>query len=364
MVTGWVTWNSDGTRSYFGDDGVALSGWQTVGGKRYYFDPANACHGARWNVQIGGKFYYFNSDCSMFTGLLTWASDGAKSYFGPDGAAVSGWQTVGGSRYYFDPDAWFFRALKWGHDIDGKRYYFDEQSRMVTGWVRWNSDGKWSYFKSDGTMATGRTTINGVQYDFGSDGRITNAAYSADKVLDVPRNTLVDWLEDHEYYGYYLGTKYSSGFSVSTCMYPKGAPRSDGFTGMNCTGFVAHAYRSAGGDLGPIAKNNNHSPWSGGPGGGSYINAWRWYGYAIDSGARIYTFNNVASMLKSGKAKKGDIIFFKTNGFIDCHIGFFWGDTPNQNKMWHQILQGNQISTCFNNANKQEYNQKVVLIKG
>ncbi|RNL41362.1 hypothetical protein DMP06_01885, partial [Slackia equolifaciens] len=119
MVTGWVTWNSDGTRSYFGDDGVALSGWQTVGGKRYYFDPANACHGARWNVQIGGKFYYFNSDCSMFTGLLTWASDGGKSYFGPDGAAVSGWQTVGGSRYYFDPDAWFFRALKWGHDIDG-----------------------------------------------------------------------------------------------------------------------------------------------------------------------------------------------------------------------------------------------------
>ena len=69
-------------------------------------------------------------------------------------------------------------------------------------------------------------------------------------------------------------------------------------------------------------------------------------------------------MLRSGKAQKGDIIFFKTNGFIDCHIGFFWGDTPNQNVMWHQILQGNLISTAFNNANKSEYNQKCVLIKG
>ena len=69
-------------------------------------------------------------------------------------------------------------------------------------------------------------------------------------------------------------------------------------------------------------------------------------------------------MLASGKAEKGDIIFFKTDGTIDCHIGFFWGDTPYENKMWHQILPGNLISTCFNNANKREWRQQTVLIKG
>ena len=68
-------------------------------------------------------------------------------------------------------------------------------------------------------------------------------------------------------------------------------------------------------------------------------------------------------MLNSGIAQKGDIIFFKTDGSIDCHIGFFWGDNPYDNKMWHQIMPQNCISTCFNNANKAERNQYCVLIK-
>ena len=38
MYTGWLTWKSDGTKSYFGSDGAALTGWQTIDGKRYYFD--------------------------------------------------------------------------------------------------------------------------------------------------------------------------------------------------------------------------------------------------------------------------------------------------------------------------------------
>lgn len=190
------------------------------------------------------------------------------------------------------------------------------------------------------------------------------AYYEDDRVLNVDRSDLLGWLESHEYDGYYIGTRYSSGFSIPTCMYPNGSPRSDGFTGMNCTGFVAHAYQSAGGDLYPISINNNHSPWPGGPGGGSYINAWRWYGYAVDSGAEIYYFNRVVDMLASGLAEKGDIIFFKTNGSIDCHIGFFWGNSSGENLMWHQILPGNLIGPCFNNANKAEYNQQTVLIKG
>ena len=78
----------------------------------------------------------------------------------------------------------------------------------------------------------------------------------------------------------------------------------------------------------------------------------------------MYVFDTVADMLASGKAEKGDILFFKTNGSIDCHIGFFWGDTPYENRMWHQIYPRNLISTCFNNANKNELYQDVVLIKG
>ena len=171
------------------------------------------------------------------------------------------------------------------------------------------------------------------------------------------------WLMSHQYDSYYLGTRYSSGFSYDTCLYSNGSPRWDGFTGMNCTGFVAHAYAAVGGNVSSIGWNNSHSPWAGGPGGGGYINAWRWYGYACDSGCKMYEFRTVQDMLNSGYAQKGDIIFFKTDGSIDCHIGFFWGDTPYENKMWHQILPGNLIGPCFNNANKGEVRQSVVLIK-
>ena len=182
-------------------------------------------------------------------------------------------------------------------------------------------------------------------------------------VLGISRISLVTWLMSHQYDSYYLGTRYSSGFSYDTCLYPNGSPRWDGFTGMNCTGFVAHAYSAVGGNVSAIGWNNSHSPWAGGPGGGGYINAWRWYGYACDSGCKMYEFRTVQDMLNSGYAQKGDIIFFKTDGSIDCHIGFFWGDTPYENKMWHQILPGNLIGPCFNNANKGEVRQSVVLIK-
>ena len=147
MRTGWVTWNKDGTRTYFGSDGAALSGWQTIGGKRYYFDPAKQYHGARWETTIDGKFYYFDTDCSMYTGLITWNRDGSKSFFDSNGVAVKGWKTVSGKTYYFG-DSYY--SLKWEQTIDGKFYYFDTDYSMRTGWVTWNKDGTRTYFGSDG----------------------------------------------------------------------------------------------------------------------------------------------------------------------------------------------------------------------
>lgn len=245
--------------------------------------------------------------------------------------------------------------------------YFDVWYRAHVasyGWLDWTKNGE-----PAGTTGIGyeleALQIRILPKDSSAPGSTARpfATEANDYVMGVQRSKLVAWLSMHQYDGYYLGTPYSAGFTVETCMYPNGARRWDGFAGMNCTGFVAHAYRMCGGDLGAIGANNNHSPWSGGPGGGSYINAWRWYGYAVDSGAKMYTFNSVWDMLASGVAQKGDIIFFKTDGSIDCHIGFFWGDSPSDNKMWHQILPQNCISACFNNANKAEINQQVVLIK-
>ena len=72
---------------------------------------------------------------------------------------------------------------------------------------------------------------------------------------------------------------------------------------------------------------------------------------------------DIKSTLK--KLKKGDIVYFKVvsggkdryGNPSDSHIGFFWGDTPSDNKYWHSswnaaygvegagtLVNGNQIS--------------------
>ena len=169
MYTGLLTWKSDGTKSYFGSDGVMTSGWQTWQGKRYYIDPSTM-RAVKWTQVIEGKTYYFDEDCSMYTGLLTWKSDGTKSYFGSDGVMTSGWQTWQGKRYYIDPST--MRAVKWTQVIEGKTYYFDEDCSMYTGWLKWKNSDLFSYYGSDGVMATGLWIIDGAKYDFGSSGKI------------------------------------------------------------------------------------------------------------------------------------------------------------------------------------------------
>ena len=232
------------------------------------------------------------------------------------------------------------------------------------GWLGWASDGARA-----GTTGIGYR-VEALQVRILAKGSAapgpTEGAYrdvADEKVIGVSRIKLVNWLTQHQYNGYYLGTPYSTGFSIPTCTYPNGERRWDGYSGMNCTGFVAHAWSKCGGNLAAVAANNNHSPWAGGPGGGSYINAWRFYGYAIDSGSKVYEFNRVQDLLNSGLARKGDIIFFKTAPSVDCHIGFFWGDNPYDNKMWHSSSPANQISSIYNYSNPAEINQRVCLIK-
>ena len=249
----------------------------------------------------------------------------------------------------------------------GLSEYYDVWYRAYVqdyGWLGWASDGARA-----GTTGIGYR-VEALQVRILAKGSAapgpTEGAYrdvADEKVIGVSRIKLVNWLTQHQYNGYYLGTPYSTGFSIPTCTYPNGERRWDGYSGMNCTGFVAHAWSKCGGNLAAVAANNNHSPWAGGPGGGSYINAWRFYGYAIDSGSKVYEFNRVQDLLNSGLARKGDIIFFKTAPSVDCHIGFFWGDNPYDNKMWHSSSPANQISSIYNYSNPAEINQRVCLIK-
>ncbi|TJW11375.1 GH25 family lysozyme [Parvibacter caecicola] len=163
MHTGWLTWNDDGSKSYFGPDGRALTGLQRIGGSTYYFDRSTA-RSRKWVVYEGGDMYYFNGSGRMVTGWLTWNDDKSKSYFGADGKAVRGWQKLGGDTYYFSPST--ARSVKWVQVISGSHYYFDGNGRMHTGWLTWNADKSRSYFAADGKQVSGWQTIGGSRYYF------------------------------------------------------------------------------------------------------------------------------------------------------------------------------------------------------
>ena len=106
----------------------------------------------------------------MFIGLLTWQDDGSKSFFGFDGVMTSGWQKWKGKTYYIDPAT--MRAVRYGNTIDGQYYYFDSDCSLFNrGWLKWQKDGTYSYFDTDGIMYKGKHTIDGIVYNFGTNGK-------------------------------------------------------------------------------------------------------------------------------------------------------------------------------------------------
>ncbi|HBG2460282.1 TPA: peptidase C80, partial [Clostridioides difficile] len=244
-ATGWQT--IDGKKYYFNTNtAVAVTGWQTIKGKKYYFNTNTSIASTGYTI-ISGKHFYFNTDGIMQIGVFK-GPDGFEYfapantdanniegqairyqnrflylhdniyYFGNNSKAATGWVTIDGNRYYFEPNTamgangyktidnknFYFRnglpqigvfkgsngfeyfapANTDANNIDGQAiryqnrflhllgniYYFGNNSKAVTGWQTIN--GKVYYFMPDTAMAAagGLFEIDGVIYFFGVDG--------------------------------------------------------------------------------------------------------------------------------------------------------------------------------------------------
>lgn len=125
---------------------------------------------------------------------------------------------------------------------------------------------------------------------------------------------------------------------------------------MNCTGFVSYVLRKVGLDTDTFIaqmyiKGQTNVTGSGRPydvmcGASNFMNL-------IQNADLVsYSFKDKQQLLASGQAEKGDIILMwwsHTPGAdgADNHIGFFWGNSPSDDKMWHSSTSpksGNQIS--------------------
>ena len=120
--------------------------------QRYYDASGRAVEYVGWK-QIGGNWYYFNADHTVFFGL---ASDSqglcyVYPYYTDDGKIVSKlakkeYVEVGSSLYYFDANGYTKGAIS--HN----------------GW--YNADGEWYYFENGALVGYGYREIGGVGYYF------------------------------------------------------------------------------------------------------------------------------------------------------------------------------------------------------
>lgn len=141
---------------------------------------------------------------------------GNTIYTDESGERVTGWQTIGDKKYYFDKKG----VLKtgWLNMKSGKKYFFKKDGSMATGWTE--IDGEQYYFSAKGVMATGNKVIGNKIYEFDNSGVllgnyencgviINGKMYSVDKNGYLDRNTLMKI--DGVYY--YIG---KNGYSIST----------------------------------------------------------------------------------------------------------------------------------------------------
>ncbi|MCH4278676.1 hypothetical protein LQE94_01290 [Mediterraneibacter sp. NSJ-151] len=171
------------------------------------------------------------------------------------------------------------------------------------------------------------------------------AAYRQNKgisnALGILASVVVSNLQSHEHDNFYLGTRYSG--DILDLRSPNGDISYNGVPGMNCTSFVWYVLRSAGAPGYTVPHEQGYPDCAGG---------WITWQRSKAAWVPMYDFKTKSEMLRSGVLEKGDIIWIWNEneggkyGISDTHhIGFFWGDTSNQDLFWHSAPNGgNQIS--------------------
>ena len=177
-------WNKaeDGTWRYGLADGSAKTGWVKLKGIWYWLDPANDGVMVTGLQTIGGKNYHFRPSGAMSIG---WAKhDGTWYYATSSGALKTGWVKLKNIWYWLEPanggamatglfeakGEWFTAAqsgavfLNTWANVDGKRYRVDARGETLTGWLDEAGKTYWLDPELHGACATGFFAVDGVDY--------------------------------------------------------------------------------------------------------------------------------------------------------------------------------------------------------
>ncbi|MBR5359439.1 MAG: hypothetical protein IK123_00995, partial [Lachnospiraceae bacterium] len=200
-VAGQSGWYKIGTaRYYFINNTTLAKGFQTVDGKKYYFDTSADVNGVVGRMVVGiltvgsNKYYLLEDETSEWFGtLLTGHSfaldaNGVSREYYANGSGVLqlGWQLVGTRFEFFDYEKGYKVTINQGSGMDNWV--------ILTG----IDGGIYKYYlKNAATPVTGLQTIDGIKYLFGN---IAN-----DKDYGRLLTGLIKYGNN-----YYYGTEYSN----------------------------------------------------------------------------------------------------------------------------------------------------------
>ena len=153
MQTGWK--NIGGAWYYLNEDGAMLTGWQNIGNNRFYLDGSGAMY-TGW-LKLGNNWYYMNNSGAMLRG---WQSIGGAWYhLNEDGVMLTGWQKIGNNWFYLNGSG----AMTTGwQNVGGTWYYMNNSGAMLTGWQV--IGGAWYYLDGSGAMHTGWIRLGETWY--------------------------------------------------------------------------------------------------------------------------------------------------------------------------------------------------------
>ena len=160
------SWKSiNGKWYYFDGNGIMLTGLREIAGQTYYLDNSGAMRTGWMNL---GEWYYFQGNGSAVKNA--WVGN---YYLGPDGKMLRN-QWI--NQYYVGSDgAWVPSATEWNWVKEGNdwKYHSTKTGQCVTN--SWKAiNGKWYYFDDNGIMVTGNRDIDGSTYFFESSGAMVS----------------------------------------------------------------------------------------------------------------------------------------------------------------------------------------------
>lgn len=161
LANGYI---NDGQNWYLFKDGQKLSEIQQYMGGYYYFDKTTHLRTNNAFRDEWGNTYYFGGDGRAVTGLQT--INGNKYYFGDDGTYTlrkSQWLTIDGAKYYATADGSFASDVT---KIGNTYYYFDPSTYLKVTNTTVNINGVDWYFDGSGVGTKKASSANqGSVYD-------------------------------------------------------------------------------------------------------------------------------------------------------------------------------------------------------